>query len=138
MMSIPSSSSMPLSSRIFLNSASFNPEQSKTASAKHEGLPVRIRFLEALAPRIRLIASTIRLLPAPVSPLMTLSPFPGSKTTLLITAKSLISSLTSIRSAFFHHVRDSDSKCLCLFDSGACSKDRIIAGDCSRAFFKMH
>ena len=87
--SIPEDSS---SGRISLTD---KDEISKTASTKALSCPALIRSFEDFPPRIRLIASTSKDLPAPVSPEITLRPEAGSKTALDITAKLSISSLIS-------------------------------------------
>src|SRR5574344_388082 len=135
--SVPSSASIPLSFNISVNSAALKSEQSKQASTKQLDLPDLMRLRDALAPSIRLMASTIRLLPAPVSPLITLSPYDGSKTILDITAKSRISSLISI-SSLLHKPAYCSYQCLCFLASGRCHKYCVVSGNCPYTIVQMN
>ena len=83
----PSSNSIPLSAKAEII---FAEQQSKTASTLRDSLPALINSLSALAPRTKVKASIIILLPLPVSPISTLKPLPNSIVEFSIKAKFLI------------------------------------------------
>ena len=68
----------------------------KIASTRIRSQPERMSVLSALPPKTKLNASKIILLPAPVSPLITLSPLSKLNTTLSIKATFSIFSVFSI------------------------------------------